>query len=189
MSVLTVCGIDELPQQRDRAVTHVLSVLDPDWPEPEAFEAYAPHHRTVLRFHDVIDPAPDRILPQRTHVEDILRFGAALAGPGAEPMQGHLLIHCHAGVSRSTAAMATLLAQARPDEDEDRLFLRLVQIRPQAWPNSVMIGLADALLERQGRLLAALTRHYGRQLRRDPALGELMIRLGRQREVEMAERW
>jgi predicted protein tyrosine phosphatase len=90
------------------------------------------------------------------------------------------------GVSRSTAAMVTLLAQANPREDEDSLFLRLAAIRPQAWPNSRMIGFADTLLGRDGRLAAALKRHYGRRLKSDAAVEEWIRNLGRGREVEMA---
>jgi predicted protein tyrosine phosphatase len=184
--MLTICGISELPDQSGRSVTHVLSILDPDHPDPEAFQAYDPHHRTVLRFHDVINPIPGMILPEPKHVEAILRFGDDLAQSGSERTEGHLLVHCHMGVSRSTAAMLTLLAQAHPDETEDRLFERLTEIRSQAWPNSLMIGFADELLSRNGRLTDALRRHYGRQIERMPHFADLMRDLGRGREVEMA---
>jgi predicted protein tyrosine phosphatase len=184
--MLTICGISELPDQRDRSVTHVLSILDPDHPDPEAFGAYDPHHRTILRFHDIINPLPGMILPAPRDVEAILRFGDEVTGGGAEPTEGHLLVHCHMGVSRSTAAMLTLMAQANPNESEDRLFERLVEIRPQAWPNSLMIDFADELLSRNGRFTEALRRHYRRQIQRMPNYVQLMHDLGRGREVEMA---
>jgi predicted protein tyrosine phosphatase len=186
ISVLTICGISELPDQSARSVTHVLSILDPDHPDPEAFDAYDPHHRTVLRFHDAINPAPGVILPEPEHMKAILRFGDDLAHSRSEPASGHLLVHCHMGVSRSTAAMLTLMAQVHPQESEDRLLERLAEIRPQAWPNSRMVGFADGLLSRDGRLTEALRRHYGRQIRRFPHFVELMKDLGRGREVEMA---
>ena len=80
IQMLTICGISELSDQRERSVTHVLSILDPDHPDPEAFEAYDPHHRTILRFHDIINPIPGMILPAPEHVEAILRFGDEVAG-------------------------------------------------------------------------------------------------------------
>lgn len=184
--MLTICGISELPDQRERSVTHVLSILDPDHPDPEAFGAYDPHHRTILRFHDIIQPIPGMILPAPTDVEAVLRFGDEVSAGRSAPAEGHLLVHCHMGVSRSTAAMLTLMAQSNPHESEDDLFERLAEIRPQAWPNSLMIGFADDLLERRGRLTEALRRHYGRQLRRMPNYVQLMHDLGRGREVEMA---
>ena len=39
-SVLTICGLEELDYHSAQGVTHVLSILDPDWPEPEAFRAF-----------------------------------------------------------------------------------------------------------------------------------------------------
>jgi predicted protein tyrosine phosphatase len=186
IQMLTICGISELTDQRERSVTHVLSILDPDHPDPEAFGAYDPHHRTILRFHDIIHPIPGMTLPTPKDVEAILRFGDEVADAEAEQAEGHLLVHCHMGVSRSTAAMLTLMAQANPEESEDRLFERLVEIRPQAWPNSLMVDFADELLSRKGRLTEALRRHYGRQIQRIPNYVQLMHDLGRGREVEMA---
>ena len=186
VQMLTICGISELPDQRDRSVTHVLSILDPEHPDPEAFEAYDPHHRTILRFHDIIHPIPGMILPAPKDVEAILRFGDEVADGRAEHAEGHLLVHCHMGVSRSTAAMLTLLAQTHPEETDDSLFARLRQIRPQAWPNSRMIGFADELLGRKGELSKALARHYGHQLKAQPNFKEWMTKLGRTRELEMA---
>src|SRR5258708_12460008 len=108
---LTICGIPELDEHCAAGVTHVLSILDPDTPDPPAFAAFAPHRRLALRFHDVIEPLPARLPPARADVERLLAFGHELSDtPGS-----HLLIHCHAGVSRSTASAALILAQARPD--------------------------------------------------------------------------
>jgi predicted protein tyrosine phosphatase len=188
ISLLTVCGLEELEHHGARAVTHVLSILDPDWPDPEAFSAYDPHHRTILRFHDSIEPGPGVMLPEVGHVEAILAFGRALAH-GAEARgegEGHLLVHCHAGISRSTAAMAMILAQAHPGEDEEAVFRHLQEIRPQAWPNSRMVGFADELLGRNGRMIAATSRLYARQLKARPHLADTMRGLGRAREVAMA---
>jgi predicted protein tyrosine phosphatase len=186
-SRLTICGLDELERHRASSVTHVLSILDPAWPEPEAFFAYDPHHRTTLHFHDVIEPLAGMQLPRKEHVADILAFGLAFQREHGGRADAHLLIHCHAGISRSTAAMASLLLQAHPDETEDRIFERLTAIRPQAWPNSLMIGFADEILGREGRFTAALRRLYARRLATKPELATTMRNLHRAREVEMAE--
>jgi predicted protein tyrosine phosphatase len=183
LSLLTICGLDELEQHGTRGVTHVLSILDPGWPEPEAFRAYDAHHRETLRFHDIVEPRQDRLLPELGHVEAILGFGEAVL---RDVRGGHLLVHCHMGVSRSTAAMATVLAQGNPEADEEAIFRQLEEIRPQIWPNSVMIGYADTLLGRGGRLTKALRRLYGRRLVGRPDLAEWMSRNGRGSEVAMA---
>lgn len=186
ISLLTVCGVEELPAHATRKVTHVLSLLDPGWPEIADFDVFDDHHRRVMHFHDIIDPAAGMTMPTRDDVAAILDFGNELAASAHQRAEGHLLVHCHMGVSRSTAAMLSLLAQVYPKEAEDRLFTRLREIRPQAWPNSVMVGYADEQLGREGRLVEALRRHYGWQLKRDPRLQDWMGQLGRRREVDMA---
>jgi predicted protein tyrosine phosphatase len=186
VSILTICGIDELPAHSMRAVTHVLSVLDPGWPEIAAFRSFGAHRRTTLHFNDILEPEEHRILPGPQHMTEILRFGADLSAADGNGAEAHLLVHCHAGVSRSTAAMLCLLARESPGETEDALFERLRRIRPQAWPNSLMVSIGDKMLGRGGRLVDALRRHYGHQIRRDPGVADEMTGLGRRREVEMA---
>src|SRR5437879_3524811 len=74
----TVCGLDELGLHSRSGLTHVLSILDPDYPTPEVFRAYDDHDKLELRFHDAIEPSPGIQLPTETHVEAILEFGARL---------------------------------------------------------------------------------------------------------------
>jgi predicted protein tyrosine phosphatase len=176
---LTICGIPELDEHCAAGVTHVLSILDPDTPDPPAFAAFAPHRRLALRFHDVIEPFPDRLPPARADVERLLAFGHELSDtPGS-----HLLIHCHAGVSRSTASAALILAQARPDRSARDALDAVAQLRPRAWPNLRMLEFGDDLLGRNGEIVAAVAAIYRRVLDREPLLQEAMIDGGRSREV------
>ena len=128
ISTLTICGIEELPGNSAREVTHVLSVLDPDRAEIAAFDAYGEHHRVTLRFHDIIEPRPGQIMPAPEHVEAILNFGEGLRATAASRLKGHLLVHCHMGISRSTAAMrppATAMSiPTRPSGSDAFLMIR-----------------------------------------------------------------
>ena len=176
---LTICGIPELDEHCAAGVTHVLSILDPDWPDPPAFAAFPPHHRLALRFNDIIDPRPDQLAPASADVARLLAFGR-------EPdltAGSHLLIHCHAGVSRSTAAAALILAQARPDRAGREALEAVAQLRPRAWPNLRILEFGDALLGRNGELVAAVAAIYRRFLEREPTFEEAMIDAGRSREV------
>lgn len=188
LSLLTVCGLEELDSHRDARITHILSILDPGIPDPASFDAYDRHHRTTLRFHDIIVPAAGMILPEREHVEEIVAFGEELVDDLEEGREGHLLVHCHMGISRSTAAMTMMLALARPDEPEDALMERLFAIRPHAWPNARMIGFADDILGRGGRLSAAVSRLHARQIAAKPRLADVFRELGRADEVDRALR-
>ena len=182
-SVLTICGIEELDAQGERGVTHVLSIIDPDLPDPEVFGRFPRHRRTLLRFHDIIEPDPALVLPQVEDVEAILGFGRDLEAEGA--VEGHLLVHCHMGVSRSTAAMAMVLAQAHPEIDEREIADRVRTIRPVAWPNLRMITMADEILGREGKLVAAAARLYAAGLADKPWLEETMSKMNRAREVPL----
>jgi predicted protein tyrosine phosphatase len=176
---VTICGIDELELHCAAGVTHVLSILDPGWPEPEAFGAFDPHRRLELRFHDVIETEPGCVAPESLDVEQLLSFGHDLTeGKGT-----HLLVHCHAGVSRSTAAATLIVAQARPDRPAEEALQTVLSRRPRAWPNLRILELGDALLERRGEIVGAARAHYRRRLEREPWLIEQMIDGGRGREV------
>ena len=106
MSLLTICGLEESASHSTRGVTHILSILDPDWPEPDAFRAYDPHHRTTLQFHDAIEPAPGIILQQVDDIEAILAFGRSLAQEAAAREDRRLLVHCHMGRHRQLVCRA-----------------------------------------------------------------------------------
>src|SRR5439155_3265952 len=147
---ITICGIPELDEHCAAGVTHVLSILGPDWPDPEAFAAFPPHRRLTLRFHDIIEPDPDRVAPSRYDVERLLSFGRELHAA----TNSHLLVHCQAGVSRSTAATALILAQAYPERPASAALDAVVQLRPRAWPNLRIIELGDELLGRGGEIVA-----------------------------------
>jgi predicted protein tyrosine phosphatase len=115
------------------------------------FAAFAPHRRLILRFHDVIEPQPDQIAPTREDVERLLVFGREVS----ETPEAHLLVHCRAGVSRSTAAAALILMQANPEWPASAALDVVAAIRPRAWPNLLILEFGDALLGRNGEIVAA----------------------------------
>jgi predicted protein tyrosine phosphatase len=176
---VTICGIPELGDHCAAGVTDVLSILDPEWPDPPAFDEFVPHRRLALRFHDIIDPVPGRLAPTQADVERLLAFGRELSAHGPP----HLLVHCHAGVSRSTAATALILAQAHPEWPARDVLDAVSQVRPRAWPNLRILEFGDALLGRGGEIVAAAGPVYRRVLDRDPSFQEAMIEGGRSREV------
>lgn len=179
---MTVCGIHELPDHRATGVTHVLSILDPEYPVPDAFGGYGAHSRLELRFHDILEDRPGCVLPRPEHVDQILALGRSL--PLEAPGLAHLLVHCHAGVSRSTASLLMILAQACPELSAQELTQTVLGIREKAWPSLRMTEFADAALGRNGTLVEAAIGAYRYQLSVRPHIADLMIRDGRGREVE-----
>lgn len=180
----TICGIEELEGHRAAGVTHILSLLDPDWPAPAAYDGFAGHRRLDLRFHDIVDPLPGLRAPGAADVAALLDFAGGLGT--AAP--AHLLVHCQKGLSRSTASLTLALAQARPDRPAAEVLAEVGRLRPRAWPNLRIVELGDELLGREGSLVAALAQWYRARIAAQPRLVEAMIEMGRGRELECAER-
>jgi predicted protein tyrosine phosphatase len=179
---VSICGVDDLDGLRDAGVTHVLSLLDPGWPEPQSFTNFGPHHRLDLRFHDIVDPLPGLRRPGPGDVAAVLDFARGFASEA----HAHLLVHCQKGLSRSTASLALILAQARQDFPADSVLAEVVRLRPRAWPNLRIIELGDALLGRGGTLVEAAARCYRARIAGRPALADAMIEMGRSRELRLA---
>jgi len=179
---ITICGLSELRQHSGARVTHVLSILDPEFPSPTAFADYGAHAKLELRFDDIINEAPKLRAPQLAHVEALLAFGAGLE---QEP-EAHLLVHCHMGISRSTSSTALLVAQAAPKMAPSEIFSVLHEIRPQIWPNLRIIEMGDKKLGRNGTMISALRDLYRLQIERDPNWVQEMRAEGRGREINLA---
>ncbi|HYN38991.1 MAG TPA: protein-tyrosine-phosphatase [Rhodospirillales bacterium] len=176
---ITICGLSELPTYAGTGISHVVSILDPVWPDPAEFDSWQAHRRVVWRFDDVVEANSGYSAPTRGDVEAIIALGLELA---AEPAT-HLLIHCHAGVSRSTATAVILMAQHNPGREAD-VFAELTRVRPRSWPNALMLKFADEQLGRSGALVDALTDHQRRIARAFPEFAELLARHGRAHEIE-----
>jgi predicted protein tyrosine phosphatase len=123
----------------------LISLLAPEQAAPASFGL--PH--LILRFHDIGEPRPGLVAPDRAMITDLLSFGAAWREPAP------LLAHCWMGISRSTAAALILACALDPARDEGEAAQALRRASPTATPNPRMVALADDLLGRRGRLSAA----------------------------------
>jgi len=110
----------------------------------------APERHLYLAVSDIVEPMPGQVLPDSTHLEDLLGF--VRAWDRAEPM----VIHCFAGVSRSTAAAYIAACALKPDSDEFAIAKALRAASPTASPNPRLIALADDALRRRGRMNDAI---------------------------------
>jgi predicted protein tyrosine phosphatase len=105
----------------------------------------------LLSMHDIVDEQPDMVPPGRAHVESLLEF--ARGWDRSKP----LVVHCFAGISRSTAAAYIVAAALAPDRDEAELAQALRLASPSATPNARLIAIADDLLGREGRMISAIS--------------------------------
>jgi predicted protein tyrosine phosphatase len=128
--------------------SHLLTLLvEPIVPTPAGIDA-ARHRR--INIHDILEPAEGTVCPAPSHIQDLLDFGRGWARTAP------FLVHCWAGVSRSTAAAYILLCDMHGPGYEERIARALRFHAPHAQPNRLMIGHADEILGRQGRMVEAV---------------------------------
>jgi predicted protein tyrosine phosphatase len=115
----------------------------------------APERHLLVAISDVCEATDGHILADTGHVESVIDF--VRAWDQAAP----LVIHCFAGVSRSTAGAYIAACALNPQAKESEIARRLRRASPTATPNIHLIGLADQILGRDGRMIAAI-REIGR---------------------------
>jgi len=106
---------------------------------------YGPPEQLVLRFDDICEPIDDFIEPQAIHIQRALTFSDKFAG-------GSLLIHCHAGISRSSAIGLAIIAKKLGKGKELESVDILEKINPHARPNKSIVMMTDEILGREMKL-------------------------------------
>ena len=153
---LTICGVRELPEQEGKRWTHVISIWDKaslyDIACREQVKAIAPRAKLLFSFfEDVDDPTyPDA--PRLQNVKRILDFTKEL------PQKAKVLVHCRAGVSRSTATAYAILCQHTAPGMEMANLQHIETLRDLVMPNRLIIQHADKILKREGAMLLHLHR-------------------------------
>jgi len=147
--MIYICNLQELQgHARVLAPTHMASLISAQ-EQPPTPRGMAVERHLKLVVHDISAPLPGYILAGDDHMDRLIAFLG-----NWQPDDGALLIHCMAGISRSTAAaLITLVIKGQGRELEAALHLR--QAAPHAHPNRRLIALADQRLGCQGRLIAA----------------------------------
>ena len=129
----------------------VISINNPDIDPPPEIQYI--ETKLILGFHDTNKiNASKKTPPQEQHVAQIIEFANRVDIANAPK----LLIHCWAGVARSAAAAYICQAIWMGPRKEIEALASVYEVRRIARPNSLMIEIADRLLERRGALVGAL---------------------------------
>ena len=155
MPRIHVCSLERLHRTvRETGAERVLTVMKNVGQVRRPAEiAEADHLR--LDFADIIQPEPGEVLASEEHVRSLLDFARGWT------RQKPLVVHCYAGVSRSTASAFIMACLLRPDTPETDWAERLRAASPTATPNLRLVSLADDLMQRNGRRVTAI-RQIGR---------------------------
>jgi len=148
---LLVCPLSQVEAARAlHRPSHLISLLSPTdekaWPTPSLGDE---HLR--LAFHDIARVRKGLVAPDAAMIARLLKFTAGW--DAARPM----LVHCWAGVSRSTATAFIIACQRAPRGAERDIAQALRAAAPYASPNGLLVSLADRALGRGGRMSAAIT--------------------------------
>jgi predicted protein tyrosine phosphatase len=150
MSAIVVCSLSRLAETvAAYRASHIVTLINTDTMFSRPPVVSAANHLHV-GIHDISEPMDGMVLPAEEHVHEFLRF--ADRWDRAAP----LVVHCFAGISRSTAAAFSIFCAARPDLDEVEIALRLRRRSPEATPNVRLIAIADEILGRSGRMERAI---------------------------------
>lgn len=153
--------------------SHVVSLIDPDLGAASRPRFAAPVAHDVFTFFDQENPDErPAVLALCEAVVDRLQAICAAEAPA------RLLVHCHAGASRSTAAGYVALSLLAGQGAEAEAFARLLAMTVKPWPNRLLVEVADRRLGRGGGLLAPLDAYRDRYPRRIDAYHRLNPRRG-----------
>jgi predicted protein tyrosine phosphatase len=148
--MIHVCSLADLPEiVRMTGASHVLTVMGNVGQVQRPASVLEANHLKVS-MDDITEPMEGYTPPSERHVEQVLNFvrGWDRAAP--------LVIHCYAGVSRSTASAFAAACMLNPHRDEMEIARKIRAASPIASPNRLIVSLADKALGRNGRMVRAL---------------------------------
>jgi predicted protein tyrosine phosphatase len=148
--MIHVCSLARLHETvADTGARHVVSLIG-DEASLVRPQSVAAENHLWLRLHDISAPLDGHIMPGEEHVADLIRFVRGW------DRRSPLVVHCFMGISRSTASAYASVCALNPNRDEASIANALRRASPTATPNIRIVSLADRLLGRGGRMIAAI---------------------------------
>jgi predicted protein tyrosine phosphatase len=150
MPAIHVCPLSQVPATVEASgASHLITLINVATPVARPDSIPAENH-LFIGINDIVEPMDGMVLPAEDHVRRMIGFVEGW------DQRRPLVVHCFAGISRSTAAAYITLCVARPERDEREIAQALRQASPLATPNALLVAIADRLLERDGRMVAAI---------------------------------
>ena len=148
-----VCPLSQISATvRSTGARTMVTLINKETPVPRPREIEERRYLYVP-VSDITIAAEGHILPAAIHVEQVLEFMR-----NSWDRQAPLIVHCYAGVSRSTAAAYISACALDESRGEDEIAAELRRRSPTATPNRLLIEVADAILGRKGRMIDAIAK-------------------------------
>ena len=148
--MIHVCSLADLPATVEATgARHILTVMGNVAKVIRPQSVLEANH-LMISMDDIIEPADGFVAPSGEHVERALAFIRKW------DREAPLVIHCYAGISRSTASAFMAACALNPHRDESSIARQIRAASPSAYPNRLIVTLADRTLGRDGRMVRAL---------------------------------
>jgi predicted protein tyrosine phosphatase len=148
--MIHVCSLAALPETvRTTGASHILTVMAKVDQVQRPQSVLEANHLKV-QFDDITEAMDGFVAPSEVHVEKVLNFVRGW------DRRAPLVVHCYAGISRSTASAFAAACMLNPHRDEIAIARQIRAASSIAQPNRLIVSLADNALGRDGRMLRAL---------------------------------
>jgi predicted protein tyrosine phosphatase len=148
--MIHVCSLAALPETvRATGASHILTVMA-NVDQVQRPESVLAANHLKVQVDDITEQMDGFVVPSDSHIEQVLTFVRAW------DRNAPLVVHCYAGISRSTASAFAAVCALNPHRDEIAIARQIRAASPIASPNRLIVSLADKALGREGRMLRAL---------------------------------
>jgi predicted protein tyrosine phosphatase len=149
-AMIHVCSLARLHKTVEFSGARHLVTLLKDVDLVQRPDAIAPDKHLILGMDDITEPLDGYTAPADEHITKLVSF--VRGWDRANPM----VIHCYAGISRSTAGAFIAACVLNPRRSEHEIAQELRRASSTATPNMRIVSLADRILGRSGRMSAAI---------------------------------
>lgn len=149
-NAIYVCSLSRVNEIVSKVgASHLVTLINNDTmiDTPQCIEG---RNHLRLAMNDISEPAEGLVLPNHSHVTELIEFTEAWN------RRAPIVIHCWAGISRSTAAAFISLCVLNPGVREFSIAQVLREASPTAQPNRRLVSIADEILSRDGRMNKAI---------------------------------
>ena len=148
--MLHVCSLAALPDTvRATGASHVVTVMA-NVDQVQRPVSVLPANHLKVAIDDITEQMDGFVVPSEQHIETVLAFVRGW------DRNAPMVVHCYAGISRSTASAFAAVCALNPHRDEISIARQIRAASPIASPNRLIVSLADKVLGREGRMLRAL---------------------------------
>ena len=148
--MIHVCSLAALPDTvKATGASHILTVMA-NVDQVQRPESVLPANHLKVAMDDITEQIDGFVAPSDSHIEQVLNFVRGW------DRKAPMVIHCYAGVSRSTASAFAAACALNPHREEIAFARQIRNASPMASPNRLIVSLADQALGREGRMLRAL---------------------------------